>query len=128
MSGESKVMIISLRSGAGMNGLQHVCKMVVIGELDWSPEIMNQLISRVNRDRDDITEQEQVTVFYLTCDNGSDPPIMDILGLKSSQANGIINPFGAAPKQHSDKSRLKALAQYYIKKHNIKVVEEPAIT
>lgn len=124
ISGESKIMIISLRSGAGMDGLQHVCKMVVIGELDWSPEIMKQLISRIDRDKNGKGEQEQVTVFYLTCDNGSDPPLMDILGLKSSQAHGIINPFGAAPKQHSDKSRLQALAQYYIKKNNIKIVEE----
>jgi hypothetical protein len=128
ISGESKVMFISLRSGAGMDGLQHVCKIVVIGELDWSPEIMKQLISRVNRDKNDIGEQEQVTVFYLICDDGSDPIMMEILGLKASQAHGIINPFDVAPKQLSDKSKLKALAEYYIKKHNIKVEADPIVS
>ncbi|HEX4461929.1 MAG TPA: DEAD/DEAH box helicase, partial [Polyangia bacterium] len=37
IDGESSVFVMSLRSGAGLDGLQHVCKTVVFGELDWSP-------------------------------------------------------------------------------------------
>jgi hypothetical protein len=33
-SGESKVLIMSLRAGAGLDGLQRVASIVVFGELD----------------------------------------------------------------------------------------------
>ena len=37
LSDETNLIIISLRSGAGLDGLQHACRIVVFGELDWSP-------------------------------------------------------------------------------------------
>jgi len=47
---ETPVLIMSLRAGAGVDGLQHVCKTVVYGELDWSPGVHEQGVGRVFRD------------------------------------------------------------------------------
>jgi hypothetical protein len=42
--GDSRVLVMSLRSGAGLDGLQEVCNVGVFGELDWSPEQHRQCI------------------------------------------------------------------------------------
>ncbi len=39
-----------------------------------------------------------------------------MLGLKSSQAHGIINPFDEAEGKFTDESRMKKLAAEYLKK------------
>ena len=49
LSGRSKVMVISLRAGLGMDGLQDMCHICVFGELDWSPGVHEQCL-------DDATE------------------------------------------------------------------------
>lgn len=115
INGDTNLFIISLRSGVGLDGLQHRCKTVVIGELDWSPQVHNQLIGRVDRDGRDIPEQ--VTAIYLVCEYGSDPVIIDLLGLKSSQSHGIINPLTAPVQTVNDESRIKRLADQFLKKH-----------
>ena len=112
ISGETNLFIISLRSGIGLDGLQQRCKTVVIGELDWSPKVHDQVIGRIDRDG----QPEQVTVYYPVSDFGSDPVIIDLLGLKSSQSQGIIDPMTATPEQFSDESRIKLLAQSFLKK------------
>lgn len=84
----AQVLIISLRSGAGLDGLQHVCRTVVIGELDWSPQVMHQDIGRVHRDG----QTEPVMAYYCVAEEGSDPVIADVLGIKEAQAVGIIDP------------------------------------
>lgn len=110
LSGKTKLFIISLRSGIGLDGLQHVCNDVVIGELDWSPKVHDQVIARVDRDGN----RSQVNVYFPVCDFGSDPFIIGLLGLKSSQAHGIVDPMTAIPGQHSDESRIKALAESFL--------------
>jgi SNF2 family DNA or RNA helicase len=112
MAGETNLFIISLRSGAGLDGLQHRCKTVVFGELDWSPKVHDQLAARADRDG----QAEQVSVFYLVSEYGSDPVIISLLGLKSSQSHGIVDPLTAPAEQHSDESRIKLLAQQYLNK------------
>lgn len=112
VSGETNLFIISNRSGIGLDGLQHRCKTVVVGELDWSPKVHDQLIGRVDRDG----QQDQVTAYFLVSEYGSDPVIIDILGLKSSQSHGIINPLLAAPDQYSDESHIKLLAESFLNK------------
>lgn len=109
-SGESEVFIISNRSGIGLNGLQYRCRTVVIGELDWSPKVHDQIITRVDRDG----QPEQVTAFFPVCDFGSDPIIIDLLGEKASQSHNIIDPFMGIADVHSDDSRIKVLAQKYL--------------
>ncbi len=110
IKGETDLFIISLRSGIGLDGLQHRCKTAVIGELDWSPAVMKQVIGRIDRDG----QQDQVTALYLVCDFGSDPFIINLLGLKTSQADGIVDPLKLTTTQHSDESRIKAMAQSFL--------------
>ncbi len=42
--GDSRVLLMSLRSGSGLNGLQNVCSFGVFGELDWSPGVHEQCL------------------------------------------------------------------------------------
>lgn len=115
VTGESRVFIISLRSGIGLDGLQDVCKCVVYGELDWSPKVHDQVTGRVDRDG----QKEGVTAFFCVSEFGSDPVMIDILGLKSSQAHGIVDPLIGITEQLSDDSHLKKLAQMFLDKQNM---------
>lgn len=110
---ETNIFIMSLRSGAGLDGLQHRCSTVIFGELDWSPKVHEQIIGRLDREG----QQEQITAIYLNADEGSDPPMVELLGLKMFQSSGIVDPGRQFEAKHSDKSRIQALAaQYLIKK------------
>lgn len=109
-TGDARVMMISLRSGAGLDGLQYHCNEVVIGELDWSPMVHKQVIGRCRRPG----QERQVNAHYLHVADGSDPVIMEMLGIKTDQARGINDP-GIAPKQrHADDSRIRRLAQHVL--------------
>lgn len=88
VSGESPILIISLRSGAGLDGLQHVCRTVVFGELDWSPGVHEQCVGRIYRDG----QPDPVIAYYLVADTGSDPIVADVLNLKKSQIDGVRDP------------------------------------
>jgi len=92
LAGDASVLIMSLRSGAGLDGLQSVCHTVVIGELDWSPKVHEQFIGRPYRDG----QTETVTAYYCVADEGSDPVIADVLGIKDAQSTGIVDPDAAA--------------------------------
>jgi len=105
--GETNLFILSLRSGAGLDGLQHRCSTVVFGELDWSKKIHEQIIGRVDREG----QQDQVLAIYLNSLDGSDPPILDVLALKESQSMRIIDPGKPFEASHSDISRIQALAK-----------------
>ena len=52
-------------------------------------------------------------------DFGSDPLIIDMLGVKSSQSHNIINPLTAVAEQYTDESRLKLLAEKFLSKKEI---------
>jgi SNF2 family DNA or RNA helicase len=124
LNGETDCFIISLRSGIGLDGLQARCNTVVIAELDWSPQVHNQVIGRVDRDG----QKDQVTVIYLVSEFGSDPLIIDLLGLKASQAHGIINPLETkVADQYSDDTRIKLLAKKFLEKRGIKHQKETEV-
>ncbi|MDV5822292.1 P-loop NTPase family protein [Sphingobium naphthae] len=100
-------MMMSLRSGAGLDGLQYHCQDAVIGEFDWSPQVHYQLIGRLRRPG----QEGQVNAHYVHTNWGSDPVIVEMLGIKADQSRGINDP-GQAPKPRAtDESRLKILAQ-----------------
>lgn len=117
INGETNLFIISLRSGIGLDGLQNRSNIIVLGELDWSPKIHDQLIGRLDRDG----QQNQVTAIYLVSEYGSDPLIIDMLSIKSSQSHNIINPLTAVDEQYTDVSRIKILAERFLEKHKIKI-------
>ena len=68
-SGQSRVLILSVRSGIGIEGLQRVCDTVVFGELDWSPGIHEQ-VEGASTGR----AGGPAMSYYLTSEEGSDPP------------------------------------------------------
>lgn len=105
----ARVLIMSNRSGAGLDGLQHVCHVGVIGELDWSPKVHDQWIGRFARDG----QLEKSSAYYAVAEDGSDPVIEDVLGIKAMQAAGIERPHDDAPipVPEVDVDRIKKLAE-----------------
>lgn len=120
-SGAARVLLLSNRSGAGIDGLQHLCSTVVIGELDWSPEVHHQIVGRVDRDGQTLP----VTAYYLVCDGGSDPAMVEILGLKASQIRGIVDPHRAFPAPRPDEGKVQRLARRWLERRGIEVPGEP---
>lgn len=110
IEGESNLLILSLRSGAGLDGLQKRCSTVVFGELDWSPQVHKQVIGRLRRPG----QAKQVDAIYLHSDFGSDPLMIEVLGVKASQARNIVDPLTGAEVVFSDESRIQALARSYL--------------
>ncbi len=120
LAGETDVFILSLRSGRGVDGLQARCKFVVVGELDWSPQVHHQVIGRVDREGSIVDDTEdEITALYLVADDGSDPPMMEVNGLKASEAKGIVDPFDGAGEIKTDESRFRALVDRYLQKREV---------
>ena len=115
VSGESNLMFISLRSAVGVDGLQKRCSHVVFGELDWSGKLMDQVIGRLDREG----QTEQVTAIFCVSDDGSDPPMVDLIGLKNAQADSItlLERHMLAP--HSDASRIRRLAEQFLTRREL---------
>lgn len=109
--GHSNVMFMSLRAGAGIDGLQKVCRTVVFGELDWSPGVHEQCIGRVHRDG----QPDPVMAYFLVAEDGSDPVMAQVNGLKRAQVEGIRNP--AAPEVEAiaqTGKEIRQLAETYL--------------
>lgn len=102
----SPLMIMSLRSGAGTDGLQDVSAHIVLGELDWSPQVHGQIIGRLRRPG----QTRQVTAHFLWVNGGSDPVMMELNGLKASQSHAILDPYGQPVAAIGDDTRMRKLA------------------
>lgn len=114
--GDSQVLILSHRSASGLDGMQKVCSRIVWGELPWCPGEMEQANYRLQRDG----QGEIVTSYVLVADDGSDPVMMDILGVKDGQSNGIRDPGSAVAKplaNQVDPAHIRKLAEAYLRKH-----------
>lgn len=108
---ETPLLIMSLRSGAGLDGLQQVSKTVVFGELDWSPGVHEQCLGRVARDG----QAHPVVGYFLIADVGSDPVVADVLGLKRRQAEGIVDPDADLIEDlQIDPGHVRKLAEVYL--------------
>ncbi|MBU3625943.1 DEAD/DEAH box helicase family protein [Polynucleobacter sp. JS-Safj-400b-B2] len=113
VNGDSRLMIISLRAGAGLDGLQDVCKVGVFGEIDWSPGVHTQCIGRYHRDG----QSDPSLAYFLLSDEGSDPVIADILGLKKGQSDGVLDPNAELLETLAAESgSIKKLAKVYLEK------------
>jgi len=112
-SGLTDILIMSLRSGAGIDGIQHRASTVVFGELDWSPGVHHQCIGRLDREGQRCWP-EAVTALYLVAEDGSDPPIMEVLGAKASQARNIVDPSLGVQAVASDDTKLRGLVDRYL--------------
>jgi hypothetical protein len=126
IAGESQVMFLSLRSGAGTNGLQDVCSCAVLGELDWTPKVHDQFIGRIARDG----QKSPVQVFLPVASEGSDPVVASILGIKGAQSSGIVD---LGEESDSDMGmveiapdRIKQLARDFLHRRGVSFVETSA--
>ena len=110
-TGQTKVLIMSLRAGAGVDGLQFACRTVVIGELDWSPVVHDQGIGRIDRDG----QPDPVTAYFLIADAGSDPTVSDVCGAKRAQSQPIRDPNAAVIQRAAiDPQHVKRLAEAFL--------------
>ncbi len=110
---ESRILILSLRSGAGLDGLQEVAGTIVFGELDWSPGVHEQCIGRLHRDG----QKRSVAAYFLVAEDGADPVIAEALGLKREQIEGIRNPHqDLIEKLEVSGDRMKKLAEFYLQR------------
>ena len=108
---EANILILSLRSGAGLDGLQQIASSIVFGELDWSPGVHEQCIGRVARDG----QTKSVVAYFLVAEDGADPVIAETLGLKREQIEGIRNPNqDLIEKLDTSGDRTRKLAEFYL--------------
>ena len=110
MDGDTDLLILSLRSGTGLNLQRANC--VVFGELDWSPAVSTQVEDRCHR----YGSKKSVLCYYLVCNAGTDQAMLETLGLKTSQFVGIM---GDQKETNED----KLMAQTEVQKHMQKVIE-----
>ncbi|MGH2878928.1 MAG: SNF2-related protein [Solirubrobacteraceae bacterium] len=110
---ECRVFIMSLRSGAGLDGLQAASNVAVFGELDWSPGMHEQCIGRLHRDG----QAQSVVAYFLVSDIGSDPVIADVLNVKRMQAEPLRDPDAKLFEAVEDTSgRVRKLAEQVMAK------------
>jgi SNF2 family DNA or RNA helicase len=88
IDGDARVLVMSLRSGAGLDGLQKATSVCVFGELGWSPGVHAQAIGRLQRDG----QAAPVLAYFPVSDGGSDPVMDSVLQLKSAQAEPMLDP------------------------------------
>ena len=117
-AGESKVLILSLRSGAGLDGLQDVCRLMVFGELDWSPGVHEQCMGRPHRDG----QTKPCAAYFLLSDTGADPIMAEVLGVKREQIENVRNPDSAlAERIETGDGHLRRLAREFLAKRGASV-------
>lgn len=111
INGDARILIMSLRAGAGLDGLQKVCRTLVFGELDWAYGVHEQDEGRLDRDG----QTEPVFAYYPTTDTGSDPIVLDVLGIKRNQLEGLRDPkMATIERLQLDPDRIKKLAAAYL--------------
>lgn len=118
--GDARVLIMSLRSGAGIDGLQGYCKTGVFGELDWSPQVHKQDLGRLARDG----QMHEVTGYFMVSDHGSDPTIARVLGVKHHQGAPFEDPAAAtilAPLSDDTTGRARMLAEDLFRRRGIPI-------
>jgi SNF2 family DNA or RNA helicase len=115
VNGENDVVILSLRSASGIDGLQYRATCCVFAELDWSPAVHGQSETRIARIGVDSTVKE-VPAYYCVSRSGFDEIILDVLGVKKGQFLGLM---GDEPEDEQEEyvasqriaSRIKLLVE-----------------
>lgn len=113
MTGDTPLLIMSLRSGAGVDGFQHCTRTVVFGEFDWSPGVHEQCIGRVARDG----QTDPTTAYFLMANDGADPIMAETLGLKREQIDGLRDlKAGGLERLDVGGANLRKLAEQYLQR------------
>lgn len=109
IQGDARILIMSLRSGAGVDGLQRATNIAVFGELDWSPQVHEQAIGRLRRDG---MSDSPPVAYFLNSASGSDPAIMETLQIKRNQSEPMLSPDGQLlANSVQDANRARTLAR-----------------
>lgn len=112
VNGDARVLIMSLRSGAGVDGLQLASNVAVFGELDWSPQVHEQAIGRLRRDG---MGDAPPVAYFLNSTEGSDPALMEALQVKRNQAEPLVSRDGKLlTNAVQDTGRARQLAQHIL--------------
>ena len=88
IDGDFDAILLSLRTAAGLDGLQGRGTCVVFAELDWSPAVHAQCEDRLHRMG--VQELDSILIYYLISDAGYDRVMQERLGLKIGQFIGIM--------------------------------------
>jgi SNF2 family DNA or RNA helicase len=112
------IFILSLEAAEGLDGLQKVASIVLIAELPWSKQKVLQSIGRL--DREGQTESS-VDAIYLLTNYGSDPAILDIIGLKDSDSSALIDGPSSMELQpiENNNERIQAMAMHFLESRGI---------
>lgn len=115
MGGDSRVLLLSLRSGAGLDGFQGVASNVIFGELDWSPGVHKQIMGRLHRPG----QTRPVFGYFCVSDQGGDPAMRDVLNVKQMEAEMLINPEAlvGAQKAPDMSGHIRRLAESILHSH-----------
>lgn len=88
-NGDTDLCILSLRSAAGLDGLQDRATCCVFVELDWSPAIHAQAETRIARIG--VSELlKEIPSYYCVSSTSFDEVVMDVLGVKTGQFLGLM--------------------------------------
>lgn len=112
LANQHRVLIMSLRSGSGVDGLQKVASVGLFAELDWSPQVHEQGIGRLRRDG---MGDAPPVIYYATTSNGSDPALMEVLGIKRRQSEQLMSKDGQLfNNSTTDPNRARRLARHIL--------------
>jgi SNF2 family DNA or RNA helicase len=102
----TNLLIMSLRAGAGLHGLQDACKVGVFGELDWSPGIHEQALGRLHRPG----QVDPVVGYFLFSNGGTDPLMGEVLDTKRMQSEPMRDPDREIVETRVPEDRVRQLA------------------
>jgi hypothetical protein len=112
VEGDSQLLIMSNRSGSGVDGLQKVCRIAVVGELDWAPPVHEQFIGRLARDEG---MDGGVIAYFMVSEYGADPIMEDVLGLKRGDQIPVLDPKAPLIEEATvDPEHIRKLAARYL--------------
>lgn len=115
---DANVLLLSLRSGEGLDGLQYHSRVCVFAELDWTYTVHHQFIGRLAR----TGQTKRVLAYFLHTEEGSDPIVLERLGVKRDQHERLINPGRERNLVQLDPGHIRALAAKWLqgRKHRAK--------
>ena len=85
---DTRVFIGSMgAAGTGVDGLQNNCNIAVFAELDWTPSLVDQAESRLQR----IGQKDTVWVYHIVADESLDSKIIKMMMEKEAVAKDILD-------------------------------------
>lgn len=73
--------------GVGINGLQHVCNNVIVLNMPFTPDKVEQAIARLDRKG----QKNPVNIYYAICEQSIDEDLFALVSEKSRDINSVIN-------------------------------------